>query len=58
MRVAQGGGFSAPLITMQSLGLMPIKESIAEPIAAAKDVGKGVKLVVLGGEVSGLTTGC
>ena len=55
-RVGQAGGFSAAFITMQSLGLMPIKESMAEPIAAAKGVGKGIKLVVLGGGVAGLTT--
>ena len=35
---------------------MPIKESVAEPIAAASGVGKGVKLVVIGGGVAGLTT--
>src|ERR1700733_780812 len=56
MRVGRAGGFSAAFVTMQSLGLMPIKESVAEPIAAAKGVGKGIKLVVLGGGVAGLTT--
>jgi monoamine oxidase len=56
MRVGRAGGYSAAFITMQGLGLLPIKESLAEPIAAAKGVGRGVKLVVLGGGVSGLTT--
>jgi monoamine oxidase len=41
---------------MQSLGLMPITESSAEPIKAASGVGKGIKLVVIGGGVGGLTT--
>ena len=56
MRVGQAGGYSAAFVTMQTLGLMPIKESIAEPIAAASGVGKGIKLVVIGGGVAGLTT--
>ncbi|MFZ1938376.1 MAG: NAD(P)/FAD-dependent oxidoreductase [Terracidiphilus sp.] len=56
MRVGQAGGYGAAFVTMQTLGLMPIKESIAEPIAAASGVGKGIKLVVIGGGVAGLTT--
>jgi len=56
MRVGQAGGYSAAFVTMQSLGLMPISESVAEPIAAEKGVGKGIKLVVIGGGVGGLTT--
>jgi monoamine oxidase len=56
MRVGQAGGYSAAFITMQSLGLMPIKASVAEPIAAASGVGKGTKLVVIAGGVAGLTT--
>jgi len=35
---------------------MPISESIAEPISAASGVGKGTRLVVIGGGVAGLTT--
>src|SRR6201987_2755830 len=56
MRVGQAGGYSAAFTTMQSLGLMPMKATAAEPIAAAADTGKGVKLVVLGGGVGGLVT--
>ncbi len=56
MRVGQAGGYSAAFTTMQSLGLMPMKAIAAEPIAAAAGVGKGVKLVVLGGGVGGLVT--
>jgi len=56
MRVGQAGGYSAAFTTMQSLGLMPMKAIAAEPIAAAPGVGKGVKIVVLGGGVGGLVT--
>ena len=56
MRVGQAGGYGAAFVTMQSLGLLPVLESSAEPIAAADGVGRGVKLVVLGGGVAGLTT--
>jgi monoamine oxidase len=55
-RVGQAGGYTAAFVTMQGLGLMPIKESVAEPIAAPSGVGKGIKLVVIGGGVAGLTT--
>ncbi|HMG01928.1 MAG TPA: FAD-dependent oxidoreductase, partial [Edaphobacter sp.] len=56
MRVGQAGGYSAAFTTMQSLGLMPMKAMAAQPIAAAAGVGKGVKIVVLGGGVGGLVT--
>jgi monoamine oxidase len=56
MRVGQAGGYSAAFATMQSLGLMPMKATAAEPIAAAERAGKGIKLVVMGGGVAGLTT--
>jgi monoamine oxidase len=56
MRVGQAGGYGATFATMQALGLMPMKASAAVPIAAAGDVGKGVKLVVAGGGIGGLVT--
>ncbi|QNI36221.1 flavin monoamine oxidase family protein [Edaphobacter albus] len=56
MRVGQAGGYSAAFTTMQSLGLLPMKALAAEPITAAAGIGKGVKIVVLGGGVSGLVT--
>ncbi|WP_260704198.1 flavin monoamine oxidase family protein [Edaphobacter flagellatus] len=56
MRVGQAGGYSAAFTTMQSLGLMPMKAETASAIAAAPGSGKGVKIVVLGGGVSGLVT--
>ncbi len=54
MRVGQAGGYSAAFATMQSLGLMPMKGALAEPIAAAAGSGKGVKVVVLGAGIGGL----
>lgn len=53
-RVGQAGGYSAAFATMQSLGLMPIKGAVAEPIAANAGAGKGTKLVVLGAGIGGL----
>lgn len=56
MRVGQAGGYSAAFVTMQSLGLMPMKAETPQPISAAPGTGKGVKIVVCGGGVGGLVT--
>jgi monoamine oxidase len=56
MRVGQAGGYSAAFATMQSLGLMPMKGVLAEPIKAAAGSGKGVKVVVLGAGIGGLVS--
>src|ERR1700712_268276 len=56
MRVGQAGGYSAAFATMQSLGLMPMKGVQAQEIAAPAGVGKGVKVVVLGGGIGGLVS--
>ncbi len=56
MRVGQAGGYSAAFTTMQSLGLMPMKATSAEPIAAAAGSGKGVKVVVAGAGIGGLVS--
>jgi len=56
LRVGQAGGYSAAFATMQSLGLMPMKGQTPEPIRAAAGVGKGVKVVVLGGGIGGLVS--
>jgi len=56
MRVGQAGGLSAAFVTMQGLGLLPLAESSAMSVTAPAGVGKGVKIVVLGGGVAGLTT--
>ncbi len=55
-RVGQVGGFGAAFTTMQSLGLMPMKGVMAQPIHAAMGVGKGTKVVVLGGGIGGLVS--
>jgi monoamine oxidase len=56
MRVGQVGGYSATFATMQSLGLMPMKATAEEPIHAAAGSGRGVRVVVLGGGISGLVS--
>jgi len=55
-RVGQVGGYSAAIATMQSLGLMPMKAQVSEPIHAAPGSGKGIKVVVLGGGPGGLVS--
>ncbi|RXH56336.1 flavin monoamine oxidase family protein [Granulicella sibirica] len=56
MRVGQAGGYTAAFTTMQSLGLIPMKAVLAEPINASSTVGKGTKVVVLGGGIGGLVS--
>lgn len=56
IRVGQAGGYSAAFASMQALGLMPMRGSQAEPIRAEAGVGKGVKVVVLGGGIGGLVS--
>ena len=55
-RVGQAGGYSAAYATMQSIGLLPMKAVAAEPIRAAANTGKGVKVLVLGGGIGGLVS--
>ena len=38
-RVGQAGGFSAAVVTMQALGLMPMKEVEAEQVKATTGAG-------------------
>jgi monoamine oxidase len=56
MRVGQAGGYGAAFATMQSLGLLPMKGALAEPIRAAAGAGKGTKVVVLGAGIGGLVS--
>jgi monoamine oxidase len=56
MRVGQAGGYQAAFATMQSLGLIPMKGALAEPIQAAAGSGKGIKVVVLGAGIGGLVS--
>jgi monoamine oxidase len=53
LRVGQAGGYSATFLAMQGLGLMEPTRAIAAPLAA-QGSGKGVRVVVLGGGISGL----
>jgi monoamine oxidase len=55
-RVGQAGGYAAAFATMQSLGLLPMKGALAEPIHAEPGTGKGVKVVVLGAGIGGLVS--
>jgi monoamine oxidase len=56
MRVGQAGGYSAAFVAMQGMGLMPERASFAESLSAAPGLGKGVKVVVLGGGIAGLVS--
>jgi monoamine oxidase len=56
MRVGQAGGYSAAFATMQSLGLMAATGEQVQPIQASAGIGKGVKVIVLGGGIGGLVT--
>ena len=53
-QVGQAGGFSATVLAMQSLGMMPAKAETPVSFAAEAGTGKGVKVVVLGGGIAGL----
>jgi len=55
-RVGQAGGYSAAFVTMQTLGLLPVSASFAQAIDAPSGVGKGTRVVVIGGGIGGLTT--
>ena len=54
LRVGQAGGYSAAFLTMQSMGLMPMMAEAQAPLAVAPGTGKGVKVAILGGGISGL----
>ena len=54
MRVGQAGGYSAAFLTMQSMGLMGAHAETKRPLMVAPDTGKGTKVVILGGGISGL----
>ena len=55
LRVGQAGGYSAAYITMQSLGLFPAAAAQSPvTLSAAPDIGKGTRVAILGGGISGL----
>jgi monoamine oxidase len=56
MKVGQAGGYSAAFLTMQSMGLMAPRAARAQPLSVAPGTGRGVKVVILGGGISGLVS--
>jgi monoamine oxidase len=54
LRVGQAGGYSAAFLTMQSMGLFPAAAQAQPPLSVAPGAGKGIKIVILGGGISGL----
>jgi monoamine oxidase len=54
MRVGQAGGYSAAFLSMQVMGITPLRAETLLPLAVAPGTGKGVKVVILGGGISGL----
>jgi monoamine oxidase len=55
-RVGLAGGYSAAFATMQMFGLMPMKGQRPEPITASPGVGRGTRVIVLGGGIGGLVS--
>src|ERR1039457_6835986 len=54
LRVGQAGGYSAAFLTMQSMGLMPALAQEKFSLSVAPNAGKGVKVIILDGGISGL----
>jgi monoamine oxidase len=56
MGVGKAGGYSAAYLTMQSMGLLPsIADTAAAAISLEPSSGKGVKIVILGAGIAGLS---
>jgi monoamine oxidase len=55
-RVGQAGGYSATMLAMQGIGLMPAKALAAPEFSAAPGTGNGIKVVILGGGIAGLVS--
>src|SRR5262245_22368787 len=56
LRVARAGGSTATFATMQSLGLLPEGPAIASAVRLPRELGKGVKVIILGGGLAGLAS--
>lgn len=52
LRAGQAGGYGAAFVLMQSLGLLPVPAAEAGPLHLVD--GKGTRVVILGGGISGL----
>jgi len=55
-RVGQAGGYSAAFLAMQGMGIAAARGGKAPALTVAPGTGKGVKVVILGGGISGLVT--
>lgn len=53
MRAGQAGGYGAAFVLMQSLGLLPVPEAVADAPLRLVD-GKGTRIVILGAGIAGL----
>jgi monoamine oxidase len=56
-RVGILGGVGAAHVAMEALGLAPVPLSYAGPPSLPPESGKGVKIVILGAGIAGLTAG-
>src|SRR5262245_62122425 len=56
LRVAHAGGSAATFAAMQSLGLLPEAPAIASTVRLPTQMGKGIKVVILGGGLAGLAS--
>jgi monoamine oxidase len=54
MRAGHVGGYGAAFVLMQSLGLLAIPEAVGETGPLRLVDGKGTRVVILGGGISGL----
>src|SRR5213083_318235 len=55
-RVARAGGYSATFAAMQSLALLPAAASSPSVLDLPPDIGKGVRVIILGAGISGLVS--
>ena len=53
LRAGQVGGYGAAFVLMQSLGLLPVPEAVADDPLRLVD-GRGTRVVILGGGIAGL----
>ncbi len=53
MRAGQAGGYGTAFVLMQSLGLLPVPEAVAQDPLRLVD-GRGTRVVILGGGIAGL----
>src|SRR5262245_51849694 len=53
--VGKAGGYAAIYNTMAAMGLLPVPGAYAGPPQLAPDSGRGVRVVILGAGIAGLT---